>query len=77
MSFTLSYEVSTLTRLFRRHSTFVLRAARVARGPAVTPDDLAASGLEPRTPPRPEPTPLAPAAATKRRRAPRRWARKH
>lgn len=54
----------------------LLRAARVARGPAVTPDDLAAAGFEQRTPPRPEPTPLAPAAATKRRRAPRRWARK-
>jgi hypothetical protein len=50
----------------------LLRAARVARGPAVTLDDLTGSGLEPPTPPRPEPTPLAPQT---RRRAPRRWAR--
>jgi hypothetical protein len=50
----------------------LLRAARVALGPAVTADDLAASGFELRTPPRPEPTPLAPST---RRRAPRRWAR--
>jgi hypothetical protein len=50
----------------------LLRAARIARGPAVTLDDLAAGGLEPPTPPRPEPTPLAPST---RRRAPRRWAR--
>jgi hypothetical protein len=53
----------------------LVRAARVARGPAVTPDDLAAAGFEPRTPPRPEPAPLAPPPATTRRRAPRRWAR--
>ncbi|HTQ05194.1 MAG TPA: hypothetical protein VMI54_15125 [Polyangiaceae bacterium] len=52
----------------------LVRAARVARGPALTPDDLAAAGFEARTPPRPDPTPLAPATST-RRRAPRRWAR--
>jgi len=50
----------------------LLRAARVARGPAISVDDLQASGFEPRTPPRPELTPLAP---TTRRRAPRRWGR--
>ncbi len=50
----------------------LLCAARIARGPAVSADDLAASGFETRTPPRPEPTPLAP---TTRRRAPRRFAR--
>jgi transcriptional regulator of acetoin/glycerol metabolism len=50
----------------------LLRAARVARGPAVTPDDLGRAGFEERTPPRPDPTPPPPAT---RRRAPRRWAR--
>jgi two-component system NtrC family response regulator len=50
----------------------LLRAVRVARGPAVSAEDLAASGFEARTPPRPEPTPLAPST---RRRAPRRFAR--
>jgi DNA-binding NtrC family response regulator len=52
--------------------SLLLRAARVARGPAVTLDDLGAGGFEPPTPQRPEPTPLAPST---RRRAPRRWAR--
>jgi hypothetical protein len=50
----------------------LLRAVRVARGSAVSADDLLASGFDARTPPRPEPTPLAP---TTRRRAPRRFAR--
>ena len=52
----------------------LLRAVRLAGGPAVTADDLARSGFETRLPqrPEPEPTPLAPST---RRRAPRRWAR--
>ncbi len=50
----------------------LLRAARVARGPAVTPDDLGRAGFEERTAARPDPTPPPPAT---RRRAPRRWAR--
>jgi DNA-binding NtrC family response regulator len=50
----------------------LLRASRVARGTAVTLDDLTTSGFDQRTPPRPDPTPLAPST---RRRAPRRWAR--
>jgi len=49
-----------------------IRAARVARGKAVTADDLTAIGFDPKTPPRPEPTPAAP---TTRRRAPRRFLR--
>jgi hypothetical protein len=51
----------------------LLRAARVARGPAVTLDDLTASGFGSPPAPHPDPTPLAPST---RRRAPRRWARK-
>jgi hypothetical protein len=50
----------------------LLRAARVARGALVTPDDLALAGFDSRPPPRPEPTPAAPVT---RRRAPRRFAR--
>jgi DNA-binding NtrC family response regulator len=50
----------------------LLRAARVARGALVTPDDLGMAGFDSRPPPRPEPTPAAPVT---RRRAPRRFAR--
>jgi hypothetical protein len=50
----------------------LVRAVRVASGPALTPDDLARAGFEQKAPPRPEPTPAPP---TTRRRAPRRWAR--
>lgn len=50
----------------------LVRAVRAAQGPAVTSDDLARAGFEPKTPVRPEPTPAAPST---RRRAPRRWAR--
>ena len=51
----------------------LVRAVRVAGGPALTPDDLARAGFEyKQSVIRPEPTPNPPAT---RRRAPRRWAR--
>jgi hypothetical protein len=50
----------------------LLRAARIARGALVTPDDLGLSGFDSRPPARPEPTPAAPVT---RRRAPRRFVR--
>lgn len=53
--------------------SLLVRAVRITRGAAITPEELAAVGFEPKAAPRPEPTPIAP---NTRRRAPRRWARK-
>jgi DNA-binding NtrC family response regulator len=51
----------------------LVRAARVARGKAVSVEDLGSIGFDPQAPARPEPTPMAPPTA--RRRAPRRFPR--
>jgi transcriptional regulator with AAA-type ATPase domain len=53
--------------------SLLVRAVRITRGTAITPEELAAVGFEPKAAARPEPTPIAPPT---RRRAPRRWARK-
>ena len=53
--------------------SLLVRAVRITRGLAITPEELGAVGFEPKSAPRSEPTPMAPST---RRRAPRRWARK-